>query len=162
MREKVFSGIWETCRKILEGYEYQNPPQMGANIYIYIYIYNCMYHIIIVIISKKNIVNQKILSNKMFLEFNFTYAVQISLRLMNPLLYYIYIYMKTEIVIISKTKSKIKKFSWTKCAWNSMLHMLYKFYQDRWTNTWRHVMRWRHYRKFHRKRSSLLKKWTIK
>ena len=28
------------------------PPQMGANIGIYIYICNCMYHIIIVIISK--------------------------------------------------------------------------------------------------------------
>ena len=39
--------------------------------------------------------------------------------------------MKTKIVIISKNKSEIKKFSRTKCAWNSMLHMLYKFYQDR-------------------------------
>ena len=36
MGEKVSSGIWETCPKILGGYEYQNPPppQMGANIYI--------------------------------------------------------------------------------------------------------------------------------
>ena len=49
MGEKVSSGIWETCPKILGGYEYQNPsPQMGANIYIY----NCMHHNIIVIISK--------------------------------------------------------------------------------------------------------------
>ena len=34
MGEKVSSGIWETCPKILGGYEYQNPPnfQMGANI----------------------------------------------------------------------------------------------------------------------------------
>ena len=49
MGEKVSSGIWETCPKILGGYEYQNqPPQMGSNIYIY----NCMYHIIIIIISK--------------------------------------------------------------------------------------------------------------
>ena len=53
MGEKVSSGIWETCPKILGGYEYQNPPKWGL-IYrpIYIYIYNCMYHIIIVIISK--------------------------------------------------------------------------------------------------------------
>ena len=36
MSEKESSGIWETCAKILGGYEYQNhpPPQMGANIYI--------------------------------------------------------------------------------------------------------------------------------
>ena len=33
--EKVSSGIWETCPKILGGYVYQNPPQMGANIYEY-------------------------------------------------------------------------------------------------------------------------------
>ena len=33
MGEKVSSGIWEMCSKILGGYEYQNP-QMGANIYI--------------------------------------------------------------------------------------------------------------------------------
>ena len=26
LREKVSSGIWETCPKILGGYEYQNPP----------------------------------------------------------------------------------------------------------------------------------------
>ena len=36
--EKVSSGIWETCPKILGGYEYQNPPppppQMEANTYI--------------------------------------------------------------------------------------------------------------------------------
>ena len=30
--------------------------------------------------------------------------------------------MKTIIVIISKNKSKIKKFSRTECAWNSILH----------------------------------------
>ena len=30
--------------------------------------------------------------------------------------------MKTIIVIISKNKSKIKKFSLTKYAWNSILH----------------------------------------
>ena len=150
MGEKVSSGIWETCPKILGGYEYQNPPKWGL-----IYIYNCMYHIIIVIISKKYIVNQKILKNKMCLEFDFTYAVQISIRLVNSQSYYIYIYMKTKIVIISKNKSKIKKFSRTKCDWNSILHMLYKFYRDRWTNTWRHVTRWRHYEKFHRKRWSL-------
>ena len=53
MGEKVSSGIWETCPKILGGYEYQNPPPpKWGLIYIYIYIYNCMYHIIIVIISK--------------------------------------------------------------------------------------------------------------
>ena len=79
----------------------------------------------------RNIVNQKILTKKMCLEFDFTYAVRISLRLVNPLSYYIYIYMKTIIVIISKNKSKIKKFSRIKCAWNSILHMLYKFHQDR-------------------------------
>ena len=69
----------------------------------------------------------------MCLEFDFIYAVQISLRSVNPLSYftYIYIYMKTIIVIISKNKSKIKKFSQTKCAWNSILHMLCKFHQDR-------------------------------
>ena len=72
----------------------------------------------------------------MCLESDFTYAVQISLRSVNSLSYYIYIYMKTKIVIISKNKSKIKKFSVTKCDWNSILHMLYKFYQDQWTNTW--------------------------
>ena len=33
--EKVSSGIWETCLKILGGYEYQNPPKCGL-IYIYI------------------------------------------------------------------------------------------------------------------------------
>ena len=42
----------------------------------------------------------------MYLEFDFTYAVQISSRSVNPLSYYIYIYMKTIIVIISKNKSK--------------------------------------------------------
>ena len=42
----------------------------------------------------------------MSFEFNFTYAMQISLRSVNPLSYYIY--MKTIIVIISKNKSKIK------------------------------------------------------
>ena len=47
--EKVFSGILEMCPKILGGYMYQNPPKWGL---IYIYIYNCMYHIIIIIISK--------------------------------------------------------------------------------------------------------------
>ena len=56
----------------------------------------------------------------MCLEFDFTYAVQISLRSVNSLPYYIYIY-----------KLEIKKFSGTKCGWNSILHMLYKFYQDR-------------------------------
>ena len=75
---------------------------------------------------EKYIVNQKILMKKMCLEFNFTYAMQISLRSVNPpivLYIYIYIYIyiyryicKTIIVIISKNKSKIKKFSRTKCA----------------------------------------------
>ena len=74
-----------------------------------------------------------------------------------PIVLYIY-NMKTIIVIISKNKSKIKQFSWTKWAWNSILHMLYKFHQDQWTKTLRHVSRWFHYRNFHRKRSSLLKK----
>ena len=103
--EKVSSGICEMCPKIL-GATSTRTQQMGAY-----YIYNCMYHIIIVIISKY-IVNQKILTNKMCLEFNFTYAMQISLR---SIWYYIYIW-KTIIVIISKNKSKIKKFSQTKCA----------------------------------------------
>ena len=40
----------------------------------------------------------------MCLEFDFTYAVQISSRSVNPLS--CYIYMKTIIVIISKNKSK--------------------------------------------------------
>ena len=40
----------------------------------------------------------------MCLEYDFTYAVQISSRSVNPLSYYIY--MKTIIVIISKNKSK--------------------------------------------------------
>ena len=84
----------------------------------------------------------------MCLEFDFTYAVQILLRSVNSLSYYIYIYMKTKIVIILKNKSKIKKFSGTKCDWNSILHMLYKFYQDRWANTWRGDVI--SYRKFHR------------
>ena len=68
---------------------------------------------------EKYILNHKILMNKMCLEFDFTYAVQISSRSVNPLSYiyiYIYIYMKTIIVIISKNKSKIQKFSRTKCA----------------------------------------------
>ena len=89
---------------------------------MYVSHYNRNYH-------EKYIVNQKILIEKMGLEFDFTYAVQISLRSVNPLSYYIY--RKTIIVIISKNKSKNKKFSRTKCAWNSILHMLYKFHQDR-------------------------------
>ena len=77
MGEKVSSGIWETCPKILGGYQYHNPPKWGL-IYIYIYIYNCMYHIIILPnYLEKYIVNQKILKNEICLEFNFTYAVQI-------------------------------------------------------------------------------------
>ena len=32
--EKVSSGIWETCPKILGGYVYQNPPNGGIYIYI--------------------------------------------------------------------------------------------------------------------------------
>ena len=39
--EKVSSGIWETCPKILGGYEYQNPLKWGL-IYIYIYIIVCI------------------------------------------------------------------------------------------------------------------------
>ena len=67
-----------------------------------------MYHII----ANRNylekyIVNQKIPINKMCLEFDFTYAMQISSRSEKPLSYFIYIYMKTIIVIISKNKSKI-------------------------------------------------------
>ena len=42
--------------------------------------------------------------NKMCLEFDFTYDMQISSRSVNPLSYYMY--MKTIIVIISKNKSK--------------------------------------------------------
>ena len=53
-----------------------------------------MYHIIIVIrYLEKYIVNQKILMNKMCLEFDFTYAMQISSRSVNPLSYFIYIYI---------------------------------------------------------------------
>ena len=37
--EKVSSGIWETCPKILGGYVYQNPPKWGL---IYIYIIVCI------------------------------------------------------------------------------------------------------------------------
>ena len=81
-------------------------------IYIYIYEnYNRNY-------LEKYIVNQKILMHKMCLEFDFTYAMQISSRSVNPLSYfiYIYIYMKTIIVIISKNNSKIENFSRTICA----------------------------------------------
>ena len=52
----------------------------------------------------------------MCLEFNFTYAMQISLQSVNPpIVFYIFIYIyiytcKTIIVTISKNKSKIKKF----------------------------------------------------
>ena len=81
----------------IRGLRVPEPPQMGANIYIIISHYNRNY-------LEKYIVNQKILINKMCLEFNFTYAVQISSRSVNPLSYYIY--MKTIIVIISKNKSK--------------------------------------------------------
>ena len=42
---------------------------------------------------EKYIVNQKILMNKMWLEFDFTYAMQTSSRSVNPLSYFIYIYM---------------------------------------------------------------------
>ena len=42
---------------------------------------------------EKYIVNQKILMNKMCLKFDFTYAVQILSRSVNPLSYYIYIYI---------------------------------------------------------------------
>ena len=89
--EKVSSGIWETCPKILGGYVYQNPPKWGL---IYIYIYNCMYHIIANSnYFEKYIVNEKMLMNKMCLEFDFTYAMQISSRSVNRLSYFIYIYI---------------------------------------------------------------------
>ena len=65
---------------------------MGANIYIYIYIY-------ILYVShynrnylEKYIVNQKILMNKICLEFDFTYAIQISSQSVNRQSYFIYIY----------------------------------------------------------------------
>ena len=93
MCEKETSGIWETCPKILGGYEYQNPPppQMGANIYIYIKLYVSHYNRNYL---EKYIVNKKIIMNKMCLEFDFTCDVQISLRSMNSLSYiYIYIYI---------------------------------------------------------------------
>ena len=52
-----------------------------------------MHHIIIVAnYLEKYIVNQKILRNRICLEFDFTYAVQISSRSVNPLSYYIYVY----------------------------------------------------------------------
>ena len=41
---------------------------------------------------EKYIVNQKILMNKISLEYDFTYAMQISSRSVNPLSYFIYIY----------------------------------------------------------------------
>ena len=70
----------------IRGLQVPEPPQMGANIYIKLYVshYNRNY-------LEKYIVNQKILMNKMCLEFDFTYAVQISLRSVNSLSYYIYI-----------------------------------------------------------------------
>ena len=45
----------------------------------------------------------------MCIEFDFTYGMQISSRSVNPLSYFIYIYMKTIIVIISKINRKSKK-----------------------------------------------------
>ena len=67
------------------------PPQLGANIYIYISLYVSHYNRNYL---EKYIVNQKILTNKMCLEFNFTFAMQISLRSVNPpMVLYIYIYM---------------------------------------------------------------------
>ena len=58
---------------------YQNPPKMGANIYIY----NCnVSHYNRNYLEKCN-VNQTILTNKMCLEFNFTYALQILLGSVN-------------------------------------------------------------------------------
>ena len=83
MGEKVSSGIWETCPKILGGYEYQNPPKWGL-IYIYIKLYVSQYNLTFI---EKYIVNQKILMNKMCLEFDFTYDMQISLQSVNPLSY---------------------------------------------------------------------------
>ena len=62
--------------QILGGYVYQNPPKWGL---IHKYNNNCMYHIIVNRnYLEKYIVNKKILMNKMYLEFNFTYAVLIS------------------------------------------------------------------------------------
>ena len=60
---------------------------MGANIYIIVLShYNRNY-------LEKYIVNKKILKNKMCLEFDFTYAMQILLRSVNSLSYFIYIYI---------------------------------------------------------------------
>ena len=36
--EKVSSGIWETCSKLLGGYVYQNAPYGGEYIYISLYL----------------------------------------------------------------------------------------------------------------------------
>ena len=69
---------------------------------------------------------------------------------------YIYICMKAIIVIISKNKSK-NSHEQNVLKMQFYIIMLYKFHQDRWTNMWRHGTRSRHYRKFHRKRSSLYK-----
>ena len=76
MGEKVSSGIWETCPKILGGYEYQNPPKWGGGVLVYIQLYVSHYNRNYL---EKYIVNRKILKNKMCLEFDFTYAMQISL-----------------------------------------------------------------------------------
>ena len=61
-------------------------------------------------------VNPKILMNKMCLEFRFYICCANFITIGEPpIVLYIYIYMKNIIVIISKNKSKIEKFSRTKC-----------------------------------------------
>ena len=74
------------------------PPNRGVlYIYIYVYIYIIVCIVCITLYRnylKKYIVNQKFLTNKMCLEFNFTYAMRISLRSVNPLIVlYKYIYV---------------------------------------------------------------------
>ena len=75
----------------IRGLRVPETPKWGL-IYIYIYIYLYVSHYNRNYLEKY-IVNQKILINKMCLEFIFTYAIQISSRSVNPLSYFIYIYI---------------------------------------------------------------------
>ena len=92
MGEKVSSDIWETCPKILGGYECQNPSKWGL-IYIYIYIY-IMYvshynrnYLDKLYCKSENSHEQNVLR----IRFYICYANFI--RSVNPLSYYIYIYI---------------------------------------------------------------------
>ena len=94
MGEKVSSGIWETCPKILGGYEYQNPPEMGDNIYIYIYNYNYLYHIIIVIKSQKIYRKSKNFHEENVLRIQFYICCANFITISElPVVLYIYIYI---------------------------------------------------------------------